>query len=56
MHHTLRRSLWCGLPRIGRALPAITLSSDIGILTATGNDYGFNEIFARQVAALGIPW
>ena len=38
-----------------RALPAISLSSDIGILTATGNDYGFNEIFARQVAALGAP-
>jgi len=38
-----------------RALPAISLSSDIGILTATGNDYGFNEIFARQVAALGVP-
>jgi len=38
-----------------RALPAISLSSDNGILTATGNDYGFNEIFARQVAALGVP-
>jgi len=38
-----------------RALPAISLSSDNGILTATGNDYGFNEIFARQVAALGAP-
>jgi D-sedoheptulose 7-phosphate isomerase len=38
-----------------RALPTICLSSDNGILTATGNDYGFNEIFARQVAALGIP-
>jgi D-sedoheptulose 7-phosphate isomerase len=38
-----------------RALPTISLSSDIGILTATGNDYGFNEIFARQVAALGVP-
>jgi D-sedoheptulose 7-phosphate isomerase len=37
-----------------RALPAICLSGDIGILTATGNDYGFNEIFARQVAAFGI--
>ena len=38
-----------------RALPAISLASDNGILTATGNDYGFNEIFARQVAALGAP-
>lgn len=35
-----------------RALPAICLTSDSGILTAAGNDYGFDEIFARQVAAL----
>jgi phosphoheptose isomerase len=34
-----------------RALPAICLASDSGILTAAGNDYGFDEIFARQVAA-----
>src|SRR4029077_15778293 len=38
-----------------RALPTICLSSDNGILTATGNDYGFSEIFARQVAAFGVP-
>jgi phosphoheptose isomerase len=38
-----------------RALPAICLTSDSGILTAAGNDYGFDEIFARQVAALGVP-
>ena len=37
-----------------RALPAICLTSDSGILTAAGNDYGFDEIFARQVAAFGI--
>ena len=37
-----------------RALPAICLGSDSGILTAAGNDYGFNEIFARQVAAFGV--
>jgi len=37
-----------------RALPAICLTSDSGILTATGNDYGFDEIFARQVAAFGV--
>lgn len=35
-----------------RALPAICLTGDSGILTAAGNDYGFDEIFARQVAAL----
>ena len=37
------------------ALPAICLASDSGILTAAGNDYGFDEIFARQVAAFGVP-
>jgi D-sedoheptulose 7-phosphate isomerase len=36
-----------------RALPAICLASDSGILTAAGNDYGFDRIFARQVAAFG---
>jgi phosphoheptose isomerase len=36
-----------------RALPAICLASDGGLLTAAGNDYGFDEIFARQVAAFG---
>jgi D-sedoheptulose 7-phosphate isomerase len=36
-----------------RALPAICLASDSGILTACGNDYGFDKIFARQVAAFG---
>ena len=38
-----------------RAFPAICLASDSGILTAAGNDYGFDEIFARQVAAFGVP-
>jgi phosphoheptose isomerase len=36
-----------------RALPAICLASDSGILTAAGNDYGFDKIFGRQVAAFG---
>ena len=35
------------------AYPAIALTSDGGLLTAAGNDYGFEEIFARQVAAFG---
>src|SRR5215475_10852484 len=37
------------------AYPAICLSGDGGLLTAAGNDYGFDEIFARQVAAFGLP-
>src|SRR5450759_4367445 len=35
------------------AYPAICLCGDGGLLTAAGNDYGFDEIFARQVAAYG---
>ncbi|MEY2531345.1 MAG: D-sedoheptulose 7-phosphate isomerase [Verrucomicrobiota bacterium] len=36
------------------AYPAIALTSDGGLLTAAGNDYGFEQIFARQVAAYGV--
>jgi D-sedoheptulose 7-phosphate isomerase len=34
-------------------LPAIALTTDTSILTAVGNDHGFETIFARQVQALG---
>ncbi len=34
-------------------LPAIALTTDSSILTAIGNDYGFDYTFARQVEALG---
>lgn len=34
-----------------KGLPAIALSADAGILTAVGNDYGFDRVFARQVEA-----
>jgi phosphoheptose isomerase len=36
-----------------RPFPAISLSADGGLLTATGNDYSFEEIFSRQVTAFG---
>jgi D-sedoheptulose 7-phosphate isomerase len=36
-----------------RALPAIALTTDSSALTAAGNDMGFDQVFARQVAALG---
>jgi len=36
-----------------RALPAIALTTDTSILTAVGNDYGFEDVFARQIEALG---
>ena len=34
-------------------LPAIALTTDTSILTAIGNDYGYDRSFARQVEALG---
>ena len=37
-----------------RAYPAVCLTGDGGLLTAAANDYGFDEIFARQVAAFGL--
>lgn len=33
------------------AWPAITLNSDVAAMTAISNDYGFDEIFARQAEA-----
>ena len=36
-----------------QALPAIALTTDTSALTAIGNDYGFDRIFARQLEALG---
>src|SRR5437870_4043953 len=36
-------------------LAAVAPTTDSSILTAVGNDYGFDQIFARQVQALGHP-
>ena len=38
-----------------RPYPALCLTGDGGLLTAAGNDYGFDEIFARQVTAFAQP-
>jgi D-sedoheptulose 7-phosphate isomerase len=39
---------------VGRkALPAICLTNDIAMLTAVANDVGFNDVFTRQIIALG---
>lgn len=35
-----------------RALPAIALTTDTSLLTAAANDFGFDQIFSRQVEAL----
>ncbi|MCU0256728.1 MAG: SIS domain-containing protein [Vicinamibacterales bacterium] len=37
------------------AWPAIALTTDTSALTAIGNDYGFERVFARQVEGLGAP-
>jgi D-sedoheptulose 7-phosphate isomerase len=34
-------------------LPAIALTNDIAVVTAVGNDVGFDNVFARQVIAFG---
>jgi D-sedoheptulose 7-phosphate isomerase len=39
--------------RARRALRAIALTTDTSALTAAGNDFSFDEIFSRQVEALG---
>lgn len=38
-----------------RALPAIALTTDTSALTAIGNDFGYEQVFARQVEALARP-
>lgn len=36
-------------------LPAIALTTDTSVLTAIGNDYGYEKLFARQIQALALP-
>ncbi|PID84004.1 phosphoheptose isomerase [Candidatus Gracilibacteria bacterium] len=36
-----------------KSLPAIALTTDTSILTAIGNDYGYDEVFSKQVEGLG---
>ena len=38
-----------------RSLPAIALSSDGSLVTCLGNDFGYEQIFARQIAGLAKP-
>jgi D-sedoheptulose 7-phosphate isomerase len=38
-----------------RALPAVALTTDSSILTAVANDYGFEQVFSRQIEALARP-
>ena len=43
------------MARDRRALPAVALTTDTSVLTACANDRGYEEVFARQVEALGRP-
>jgi D-sedoheptulose 7-phosphate isomerase len=36
-----------------KSLPALALTTDTSILTALGNDYGYDVVFARQIEGLG---
>jgi D-sedoheptulose 7-phosphate isomerase len=38
-----------------RPLPALALNANSSAVTAIGNDYGFDQVFARQLAALAKP-
>jgi D-sedoheptulose 7-phosphate isomerase len=38
-----------------RGLPSIALTTNTSILTALGNDYGYEHVFRRQVEALCLP-
>ncbi len=38
-----------------RALPALALSANSAVLTCIGNDFGYEQVFARQVEALARP-
>ena len=50
----LATELLCRLAQDRRALPALNLAGDPAFLTATANDYTFNEVFARQITGLGL--
>lgn len=43
------------LSQTRRAIPALCLNLDPSAMTATGNDFGFEYVFARQIEALGKP-
>jgi len=45
----------CRYSRDRRPFPAISLATHGGDMTAIGNDYSFDEMFARQVRAFGLP-
>ncbi|MQA85712.1 MAG: SIS domain-containing protein [Streptosporangiales bacterium] len=42
-------------PPYGRPLPALSLTSDVAVVTALSNDVGFEVVFSRQIGAFGKP-
>lgn len=38
-----------------RPLPAVAITTDTATITAIGNDYGYDQVFSRQVEAIGKP-
>jgi D-sedoheptulose 7-phosphate isomerase len=42
-------------PASGRPLPALSLTSDVAVVTALSNDIGFEVVFSRQIGAFGRP-
>ncbi len=42
-------------PPSGRPLPALSLTSDVAVVTALSNDVGFEVVFSRQIGAFGKP-
>ena len=47
----LATELVCRLKRERKALPAMALNTNTSLLTAQGNDYGFETVFSRQIEA-----
>src|SRR6516162_9625314 len=45
----------CRFEKDRRPYPALNLSQGGSLITATANDYGFAEVFARQITAFGLP-
>lgn len=45
----------CRFDQDRRPYPAFNLSQGGSLLTATANDYGFDEVFARQIRGFGLP-
>ena len=45
--------LVCRYMTTRQAMPAVALTTDTSILTAVGNDLGFERVFARQIEAIG---